>query len=80
MLISDTLKKNKISLPVGVGEHLHDRVDEGLPSIMRGPVSVPLSHAPHKKDRAGTDFAWLLHVESSKSCVFEKSKLGCHHL
>ena len=37
-------------LPVEVGEHLHDRVDEGLLIIMRGPVSVPLSHAPHKKD------------------------------
>ena len=36
-------------LPVEVGEHLHDRVDEGLLIIMRGPVSVPLSHAPHKK-------------------------------
>ena len=36
-------------LPVGVFEHLHDRVDEGLLSIMRGPVSVPLSHAAHKK-------------------------------
>ena len=31
-------------LPVEVGEHLHDRVDEGLLIIMRGPVSVPLSH------------------------------------
>ena len=36
-------------LPVEVGEHLHDRVDEGLLSDMRGPVSVPLSHAAHKK-------------------------------
>ena len=36
-------------LPVEDGEHLHDRVDEGLLSIMRGPVSVPLSHAAHKK-------------------------------
>ena len=31
-------------------------------------------------DTARTDLAWRLHVESSKSCVFEKSKLGCHHL
>ena len=36
-------------LPVEDGEHLHDRIDEGLLSIMRGPVSVPLSHAAHKK-------------------------------
>ena len=36
-------------IPVEVGEHLHDRIDEGLLSIMRGPVSVPLSHAAHKK-------------------------------
>ena len=36
-------------LPVEVGEHLHDQVDEGLLGVMRGPVSVPLSHAPHKK-------------------------------
>ena len=36
-------------LPVEFGEHLHDRVDEGLLSNMRGPVSVPLSHAAHKK-------------------------------
>ena len=28
-------------LPVEVGEHLHDRVDEGLLIIIRGPVSVP---------------------------------------
>ena len=31
-------------LPVEVGEHLHDLVDEGLLIIMSGPVSVPLSY------------------------------------
>ena len=36
-------------LPVEVGEHLHDRVDEGLLSIMRGPVIVSLIHTQHKK-------------------------------
>ena len=36
-------------LPVEVGEHLHDQVDEGLLGVMRGPVSVPPSHAAHKK-------------------------------
>ena len=36
-------------LPVRIDEHLLERVDEGLLSIMRGPVSVPLSHAAHKK-------------------------------
>ena len=36
-------------LLVGVGEHLHDGVDEGLLGVMRGPVSIPLSHAAHKK-------------------------------
>ena len=36
-------------LPVEVSEHLNDRVDKGLLSIMRGPVSAPLSHAQHKK-------------------------------
>ena len=36
-------------LPVKVGEHLHDGVDEGLLSVMRGPIGVPLGHAPYKK-------------------------------
>ena len=36
-------------LPVEVGEHLHDGVDEGLLSVMRGPIGVPLGHAPYKK-------------------------------
>ena len=35
--------------PVEIGEQFHERVDEGLLSVMRGPFSVPLSHAPHKK-------------------------------
>ena len=36
-------------LPVEVGEDLHDRVNQGLLGVMRGPIDVPLSHAPHKK-------------------------------
>ena len=37
------------SFPVEVGKHLYEGVDEGLLGVMRGPVSIPLGHAPHKK-------------------------------
>ena len=53
-------------LPVEFGEHLHDRVDEGLLSIMRGPVSVPLSHAQHKKSPGDSDLASYRAIHTPK--------------
>ena len=29
--------------------HLHDGLDQGVPRVMRGPISVPLLCAQHKK-------------------------------
>ena len=36
-------------LPIEIREYLIDRLEEGLSGVMRGPVIVPLSHAPDKK-------------------------------
>ena len=45
-------------LTVEVGEHLHDRVDEGLLSILRGPLSVPQPRPTQKSTRFRSGELW----------------------
>ncbi len=35
--------------PSSVGKYLHDGSDQGLFHVMRGPISIPFSYAPHKE-------------------------------